>query len=848
MGHDALAQWKNHALTVLMLPLHDVESRWASTKQSVSPNSVDYEGPDRSIRLPMAVEDSVVGANIVEFEKAVVLESERRKVTGEQQVMETRQDLGQTHMALTDDIYKTVGGDIAAASARMGGSMVNTSGAVGRAASTSVASTSSPAKVGGFEIGSTGAAAQGKVKERSWDVETQKLKLANEISDKREALKQRAQSLIEACSKAEPDTSGRAAEVVNQAQYIDIMVHRADMLRIVNKAKPSGPFKWTAASSKESWGKEVGKLSAASLALGKVETPADKPEMELPEEANTCLAEVVDEEYGLNLKQFGWDVEAKKFPKIKVDHLKALMKVFEDAQEAWGAVNICMEDETMKALTAVMASLAGSITKLKEGAGQAKQEQITGELAGKLPSCSDHLGEAKCIFVRFAWDGNAFAMALDLPSLGAMREAMLDAIWRRVVRLELSSDIRLKKAQGRAMPAADVEQMPIMLDFTMLAHAAGTVNSEDQAKRVKQDLASMCSAVERFLKVVSSGQAEVLNNIASHDKKARQAEERERKQEAAEAAKRAKEQQQTKKGSLDGKGKIASAASSSLLDMQHSVFSDLAVYEKETDFTEARQAASYDINGATPVIIKSHSVLVELLSDRAAESAISVFKIQYPTTSQAQCDKRGQTPYNSPSCAKIREALVEMVPKGLATDSSDMVGKLVSAVSLFGCSPGLLYSGTEKHSLPTVRYTVAGSREIAVIAFKDLEGYAKQIGKDFRESKDFFADIAELVGTLADTDSMDALVASGGKVFRSIVGPGSLAYIPFGSWVIERTIGDISVIGVRTAHLSISSVPCESFGALRAAHLAVQGREHALSKFWAKVQAVVDEGVRKASA
>ena len=70
----------------------------------------------------------------------------------------------------------------------------------------------SPAKAGGFDIGAAAVsvgASPPVAKQKSWDVETQKLKLANEIQEKKDTLQDRGRALIQACADAARDTSGR---------------------------------------------------------------------------------------------------------------------------------------------------------------------------------------------------------------------------------------------------------------------------------------------------------------------------------------------------------------------------------------------------------------------------------------------------------------------------------------------------------------------------------------------------------------------------------------------------------------------------------------------------------------
>ena len=117
-------QWMHHAVDNMRWSPKEAELKWNEIREKTDASQQDYNGPNRSLRLPMHIGDRVVGASVVSFETVVQSESKRRKLTGEKELEEMQDEAAdlQKNISFKADMFKSAGGDVASVLAQSGGS------------------------------------------------------------------------------------------------------------------------------------------------------------------------------------------------------------------------------------------------------------------------------------------------------------------------------------------------------------------------------------------------------------------------------------------------------------------------------------------------------------------------------------------------------------------------------------------------------------------------------------------------------------------------------------------------------------------------------------------------------
>ena len=401
------------------------------------------------------------------------------------------------------------------------------------------------------------------------------------------------------------------------------------------------------------------------------------------------------------------------------------------------------------------------------------------------------------------------------------------------------------------MPLPDMETLPVLHLFKHMVIRTGSLNNEDEAKAANNEAERAVTHIHRLVQIAGKGATEALNNVTAYDKKIKA--ELERQIKDAESQNKREAKARAKQMLADEKKTGAGAARTTvhLLDLKHDVFEEWPFYDNATSFAAAR--ASYDFEKGLPLIIKEHKDLEGMCEDRSLKSAISVFGIQYPTTKQAQETKRGQTPFTDEKHKRVRELMLQAAPapaKVTQTSKTAIAVKASEMVSFFGYSPAMQYQGVEKFCLPTLRYTRQGTREICILHYTDIMEYAAKQGMDYKAGQDMLSYITSIVDSLASEDNLTAYKDCGGKIWRTSAGPGSLTFQPFGCWMVERTLGDANVIGIRTATLDSTSSALRNFISFRKAFIASLGDkadDNALVTFWKKLEELMKPHFDKAN-
>jgi hypothetical protein len=122
--------------------------------------------------------------------------------------------------------------------------------------------------------------------------------------------------------------------------------------------------------------------------------------------------------------------------------------------------------------------------------------------------------------------------------------------------------------------------------------------------------------------------------------------------------------------------------------------------------------------------------------------------------------------------------------------------------------------------------------------YHHLIEYSAKAGLDITGSQDFFDYIKLITQTLNTPEALNLYQKIGGIIYRQVVDAGQTAYIPLGSWILERTIGSTNVIGFRTSILDGSRQPLLNFHNLSTAYEQVHGSDNACVKFWAKCKSL----------
>ena len=148
--------------------------------------------------------------------------------------------------------------------------------------------------------------------------------------------------------------------------------------------------------------------------------------------------------------------------------------------------------------------------------------------------------------------------------------------------------------------------------------------------------------------------------------------------------------------------------------------------------------------------------------------------------------------------------------KTFARTAQEWAGKPTSRVftqvSLYATSPGLPpLRDFERQGMPTCRFQDIGSREFVAIHAPSLCGWALEgarvARKDGDTYKGFLGEAVEAISadSIAGFAAMKIFRGEAGKIFRGVLREGQFSYMPYGWFIVERTLGDAISYGIRTA-------------------------------------------------
>ena len=205
-------QWIHHAVSNLRWSPAEAELKWNEVREKTEVSQQDFNGPNRSLRLPMHVKDLVVGSSIVSFETVVDSESKRRKITSEKDLEAMQVDAAelQEGISFKSDMFKSAGGEVASVLAQSGGSAFLQRHGAGNFQ-------------GGFAVdkeaqGSSSSTNQGGEKKSRFDCETSRLSLHADLGQKLTKLKEKVARIQKEGKDIETNTAKHAQET--DAEYV----------------------------------------------------------------------------------------------------------------------------------------------------------------------------------------------------------------------------------------------------------------------------------------------------------------------------------------------------------------------------------------------------------------------------------------------------------------------------------------------------------------------------------------------------------------------------------------------------------------------------------------------------
>ena len=175
--------------------------------------------------------------------------------------------------------------------------------------------------------------------------------------------------------------------------------------------------------------------------------------------------------------------------------------------------------------------------------------------------------------------------------------------------------------------------------------------------------------------------------------------------------------------------------------------------------------------------------------------------------------------------------LVQTQGKG----KDNVAAKAMEAVSLAGCARGTSYQGLEKALQPSATTSVGDVRSWPSTTWTCAGSPLKiSMAGKLEQASSHDVRVKSIVDALACKGGLDTFKKLGLVMHRTVINPGEAFFIPMCSWLLERTIGDETVIGLRTACLLSTRRPHDSLQLFVTNYKKVHG-EDGVVNFWAKV-------------
>ena len=420
------------------------------------------------------------------------------------------------------------------------------------------------------------------------------------------------------------------------------------------------------------------------------------------------------------------------------------------------------------------------------------------------------------VLLKHTWTGTQFA---DVPLWATLIQDLKLVQQVRNAELQLARVVKNKAIDKQPAPIEAILELAPCLELDYFCIQVEAATSEDDIKTLEK---SFASAVKRMADVADSVK-QASKQMLDVVEKAKTRESKEKEEAAKKLAKErealSKKEEKSKK---DKSQSTASGKSDNLVSTCRLFSPSIALsachakLQPIHEFKDYNELVAYKSNHRLedlgPYIIKEAQAVAEILAERGPKSSMAVFQIQFGNTVQVKDERRGQQPFTHDRRDVLRETILGCapVPKDIP-GCLPMVKRAIHSVSQFGMLPTACSNGIfEYQCTANIRFQVRGQREVFIMQTADVVAFVDSLDQNDRRL---------LRGNLVDGlmhffQTMDAgtfaqlLDSVGGRsiVRRSILGPGSLSYIPFGYVICERTVGTQPVIGIRVATLDNANV------------------------------------------
>ncbi|CAE7285173.1 unnamed protein product [Symbiodinium sp. CCMP2456] len=836
-------RWLKVATKDLLIPQHEAEAKWNIAEANTPDELTDKLGPGGSLRLPMNTEDSITLSNEVAFIKEANLESKKRKVTKAEDFEK-------------DSMFDSVGGQLSSVMSKLGSSMVSTSGLGVFSGTSATAGFSKPTSQDGTnsspEKPKPGAAG------KAWDSHTQSVKLQSEIEEKIESFQSKATKTLEASVQAIERTLHRSSgndAVRNQHKYIGILQSKMDVLNMVQWHGASDTIMIFKPDNLKKLAVEAAGVFSPCLELVKNISYATDV---VPEEAwiakfikATKAAVKFDEKCNMFadrfvFQTFGWQAETGTYLEGSFgrDRCNGLVEELQGVLQRWEFAGSLHNDQKFLCLCRCEEWASSCMTDFSgENFGE-KKTKLLEELAKACSEVENFKVDASAVLSIIGYGADGQTVTGELTKFKLLRLAaglgMLRS--RHACKRILSYALELKVAQGKPLPVPVEDELPMLFDLEVMNGLAGVAETEDDNKRLRAALKVRCETMDKLMKSVGTSHTEVLNNVQASDRRAQNEKAK------AERLAKAEEEKKKRKAAVDaakkkGSPDAAVAATTSqfpLMDLEHDGIKPWLEFASPKALQDEFSAKKIDLT--VPFVLHKSETIDAAVDDRPVKAAVSIFKIQYPSSSQAKTEGKGQTPYQGTSKDKLKEALCELVPApyhvtwDAKEGENNVAAKSVDAVSVAGFSPGNVYQGLEKQSLATIRHVIAGRRQVMIFNYMHLFVYAKEKKIEAVQGKKHEDFVKQVVESLSADGAMDMFYKLGGMVHRATFKAGDTYFVPQCSWMLERTVGDAACFGIRTSVLL--RTPSCGYEKFREDYEKIHGEDNVV-KFWQKLSSLL---------
>ena len=292
-------------------------------------------------------------------------------------------------------------------------------------------------------------------------------------------------------------------------------------------------------------------------------------------------------------------------------------------------------------------------------------------------------------------------------------------------------------------------------------------------------------------------------------------------EQAAAAKKAAKKQEQEKKALQDSLKKVEKSGSQ-LLPV---LFQDLPIFNDLLCVPEKAFSGKIAAAGEGPYLVQGADDLASIM-EAGCGNILSVFAAQFPTAQQAREKGRVQSLLKVPEAqeSKMKEAVMSMTRTDVEIWGDKEFGDL-SNFHLYGFMGNMIYAGPEFNSLASLRYTHRGERQVILVSFSDFWGMlsADQQQHELSGTYNVTHYLQDLLRNASSEDHfMKQLLDMAGKgnkvVFKGIVGPKSVLFVPAGTLVIERCLNGGINVGLRLSLKDGSALGVQSLTSMLQLH------------------------------